>query len=229
MFNMTENPLDTLQGAEEYKQSILGNIRELEQDIFNEGKKMPKALEKASQKGDWSDVERINHSIGRSLKWKKDWTDELASAKHAVERAGWIESGYGVIVQFLDKAFIEEMDWYRRLVAEYGDTAMTSKERDVLVANGELTKVEIMFATQTEKEAVRAFRLKMVERYYALISRVEKKAGKIVNAQGLQINQKGGIDGLVEGETATVHVETIPAWGTVQRFHYRTLVKEVKK
>lgn len=59
-----------------------------------------------------------------------------------------------------------------------------------------------------------------------LISRIEKKAGKIKDARYLTIGKDGNINGQVVGEKATVYVETISAGGhTIQKFHYRVLVK----
>lgn len=58
------------------------------------------------------------------------------------------------------------------------------------------------------------------------ISKVEKKAGKIVDAKGLRIGVDGSINGTVVGEIKTVNVETIYAGGyNIQCLHYRILVK----
>ena len=59
-----------------------------------------------------------------------------------------------------------------------------------------------------------------------LIARVEKKAGKIVDASHLNIGVDGGINGVVKGELKSVYVETIYAGGyNIQQLHYRVLVK----
>lgn len=226
---MTENPLDTLQGAEGYKEHIESFIHELEAKIFDYGKKMPKALDKASKKGDWHDVTHLNQMMSRSLQTKKEWEDKLPEADYFIKRAGWIESGRRVIVDFLDSVFDHDMRWYRALQEKYGQEVMTDSERRELIRTGEISKADVSFVLKTEKQAERWFRLDIIERYYGLIDRVEKKAGKIVDASHLHINEKGGIDGYVVGELAEVQLNTIPAGGEIQRFHYRTLVKEVKK
>lgn len=60
----------------------------------------------------------------------------------------------------------------------------------------------------------------------SLIKRIEKKAGKIVDAGMLYIASDGNINGNVEGEKAKVRVETILAGGyNIQKLHYRVLVK----
>jgi len=63
----------------------------------------------------------------------------------------------------------------------------------------------------------------------ALISKVEKKSGKIIDASGLRVsNLNGQINGLIKGELKTVKVETIDAGGyNIQCYHFRVLVKEV--
>lgn len=230
MFHMTEErPLDTLQGAEEYKERIETFIQERENKIFDYGKKMSKALEKASKKGDWHDVTHLNHMIGLSLRQKQEWEDKLPEADYFIKRAGWIASGRRVIVDFLDSVFDHDMRWYRALQEKYGQEVMTDSERSKLIRTGEISKTDASFVLKTEQQAERWFRLDIIQRYYGLIDRVEKKAGKIVDASHLHINEKGGIDGYVVGELAEVRLNTIPASGEIQRFHYRTLVKEVKK
>lgn len=62
-----------------------------------------------------------------------------------------------------------------------------------------------------------------------LIARIEKVAGKIVNANNLFIGVNGEINGQVIGEDKTVNVTAIYAGGyNVQCLHYRVLVKAVK-
>lgn len=59
-----------------------------------------------------------------------------------------------------------------------------------------------------------------------LITRVEKKAGKIIDANGLYLGENGEINGFVIGEKGKVEVKTIYAGGyNIQCLHYRVLVK----
>lgn len=59
-----------------------------------------------------------------------------------------------------------------------------------------------------------------------LIAKVEKKAGKIVDARDLYFGSDGTLNGIVVGEKETVRVETILAGGyNIQCLHYRVLVK----
>jgi glucan phosphorylase len=59
-----------------------------------------------------------------------------------------------------------------------------------------------------------------------LFDRIEKKAGKVVDAAGLYIGHDGNINGVVVGENKTVRVTTIYAGGyNIQCLHYRILVK----
>lgn len=61
-----------------------------------------------------------------------------------------------------------------------------------------------------------------------LIQTIEKKAGKIIDAENLTTGKDGSINGKVVGDKATVEVETIYAGGyNIQRLHYRTLVKVI--
>lgn len=61
-----------------------------------------------------------------------------------------------------------------------------------------------------------------------LINRINEKVGTITDASLLRISQKGNIDGFVDGEKGRAKIQTVPAEGEIQRFHYRTLVHLVK-
>lgn len=59
-----------------------------------------------------------------------------------------------------------------------------------------------------------------------LINRIEKKVGKITDADLLNIGIDGGLEGLIIGEKGKVFIETVYAGGyNIQRLHYRTLIK----
>lgn len=59
-----------------------------------------------------------------------------------------------------------------------------------------------------------------------LINRIEKRAGKILDASSLYIGINGEINGSIKGDKTTVQVQTIYAGGyNIQCLHYRVLVK----
>mgnify|MGYP001591425975 CR=1 FL=1 len=59
-----------------------------------------------------------------------------------------------------------------------------------------------------------------------LIIRIEKKAGNILDANGLYIADNGEINGFIIGDIKTVEVKTIYAGGyNIQCLHYRVLIK----
>lgn len=67
-------------------------------------------------------------------------------------------------------------------------------------------------------------------KYDFIIERVTKICGKIVDACGLKVGKKGDLNGVVIGDKGTAHVETIGAGGyNIQIFHFRTLIKEMKR
>ncbi|MGZ9868142.1 hypothetical protein ACU3L3_06945 [Priestia endophytica] len=55
-------------------------------------------------------------------------------------------------------------------------------------------------------------------------NKVQNQLGKIKHAH-LNINQRGGFDGVIEGEKATANINTVLAGGCIQKAHYRTLIK----
>ena len=66
-------------------------------------------------------------------------------------------------------------------------------------------------------------------KYDDIIERTNAICGKITDARGLWVGNKGDLDGIIVGERGTAKVQTIGAGGyNIQCFHFRTLVHEVK-
>lgn len=66
-------------------------------------------------------------------------------------------------------------------------------------------------------------------KYDHLIEQVEGITGEITDAGGLDIGDKGEINGYIIGKDGKASVQTIGAGGyNIQRFHFRTLVHEYK-
>lgn len=68
-----------------------------------------------------------------------------------------------------------------------------------------------------------------LNKYFDLVNRITKEVGEIKDANHLSIGeQKGEINGYVEGTKGIVKVETISAGGyNIQRFHYRVLIHKM--
>lgn len=63
----------------------------------------------------------------------------------------------------------------------------------------------------------------------SFIKRVEGKVGTIIDATDLKVAKNGAVNGIVIGEKGKAEVNTVYAGGhTIQRLHYRVLVKDVK-
>lgn len=61
-----------------------------------------------------------------------------------------------------------------------------------------------------------------------LFVRVYKEIGTMIDANNLEINNKGGLDGIVDGENGRARVTTIGAGGyNIQRYHYRTTIRKM--
>lgn len=66
-------------------------------------------------------------------------------------------------------------------------------------------------------------------KYDNIIERTNEITGTITDAAGLEVGEKGELDGFVIGERGTAKVHTIGAGGyNIQCFHFRVLVHEVK-
>lgn len=212
--------INTVEGAKAYKASVEESINKELESIKEYGKKLEKALKKEK----WDDVRHNNSMIASCFKHKKQLEETLPECDFFIKRAEWIESGYGSIVEFLELVLNKDMEWYKAIKEQV--SSMSQEEVRQAIKEKSLSGTEYSIAKMSEKEALSEFRKDVVSRFNNLIKRVEKKAGKIVDAQHLQINPKGELDGTIIGEEATVHVSTIGAGGhSIQRFHFRTLVK----
>lgn len=65
-------------------------------------------------------------------------------------------------------------------------------------------------------------------KYINLVENVKKVTGRITDASFLRINEKGSLDGYIDGEDGRARVNTFEAGGwNIQRFHYRTKVTKI--
>lgn len=65
-------------------------------------------------------------------------------------------------------------------------------------------------------------------KYIELVERVKQITGRITDADYLRVNEKGSLDGYINGENGRAKINTFEAGGwNIQRFHYRTKVTEV--
>lgn len=78
---------------------------------------------------------------------------------------------------------------------------------------------------ESMKKAIHEERLR---KYDDLVDRVVKITGEITDAEGLYIDQKLNLNGIIIGKNGKAEVHTIGAGGyNIMRFHYRTLIHEL--
>lgn len=65
-------------------------------------------------------------------------------------------------------------------------------------------------------------------KYINLVEKVKEITGRITDASFIRVNEKGSLDGYIEGENGRARVNTFEAGGwNIQRFHYRTKVTKI--
>lgn len=144
------------------------------------------------------------------------------------------------IINFIEQWKVEAKRFYTAIHEEYLEIENQGRRADGRVT-GEMIKeharlrrafVEKYGKGTAEIVAYSFYRIDEIlekdakSRITKLIAKVEKKAGKIVDARDLYFGSDGTLNGVVVGEKETVHVETILAGGyNIQCLHYRVLVK----
>lgn len=107
-----------------------------------------------------------------------------------------------------------------------------TKQFKYFLSKAEIALLDRMYGKEEQRAQVLMNHLvKDAEsRKVTLIARVEKKAGKIIDASGLYMGSDLEINGVIVGDQNTVKVQTITAGGhSIQIAHYRVLVNVKKK
>jgi len=118
----------------------------------------------------------------------------------------------------------------RKALKEMGLDYDTVKAKKARFAGGTVLYMDTFYNEEErlawlEKTVEADKRAKMID----LMNRVNDVVGTITDATGLEISEKGNLDGIIKGTKADAKVETIGAGGyNIQCFHYRTLVHEIK-
>jgi hypothetical protein len=123
--------------------------------------------------------------------------------------------GYSLYVNNYYTVKIDETEY-----PELYDFAITQQRYEVAQAN--LDGFEDMYGT--EEKRMKEARVISDD----LFVRVYKEIGTMIDANNLEINNKGGLDGIVDGENGRARVTTIGAGGyNIQRYHYRTTIRKI--
>ena len=152
-----------------------------------------------------------------------------------------------IFKQWFDKILEKDMEWFRRVRDKFNEIKDdhpppatkygSSPEIRQAYKNAQRFLYQFpMFMYDAvhsglngEKVAEKHFRKELENKKKNLIAKVKKKVGTIIEVE-VKLNPKGGLDGLIKGEDGTVRIETIGAGGyNIQRYHFRTLIKEKKK
>jgi hypothetical protein len=192
-------------------------------------------------------VESINLSNNRV--YLKDINSNEVAEQHILSKViESVESGYYTIIEevkavdnykvideFLQAWKDSATAYYNNLLKEYMELYTlkkskkewaTSKNKSDLAVIAKVTCYGI-YDTEKVNQLLDEMLTKDVKsKKISLVSKVEKKAGKIIDATKLYVANDGNINGYITGEIKTVEVETILAGGhNVQCMHYRVLVK----
>ena len=137
----------------------------------------------------------------------------------------------------------EHADWFnhggwRQENAKEIDKAYRAYEKDFRRKWNDIERYCIPQYNPETRQYVRAFDSNRLQKeldaeanakYDDIIERTNAICGKITDARGLWIGNKGDLDGIIVGERGTAKVQTIGAGGyNIQCFHFRTLVHEFK-
>ena len=182
-----------------------------------------KDVARAAKKQDIQAMKRAARSLDHALKMldkQMDWIEQLDEITTKAHR---YHVGFGPIIEFLEEVYEADMRWYKEISAAHAGKS-TKELREAGVS-----MVEVMISKMPESEAITTFKRDLEARYCKLVRQIEDKVG-IVDCFELDRNSNLSFDGFVTGDEGKAKISTIVAGGyNIQRAHYRTLVKLVKK
>ena len=193
-------------------QRHLNGIAKLEAKIQKEEDEQEKRFMEYDVAGKKEDAERCLRKIS---------DDEALIQKYQEQRARQEE----VETSYTNKVPDVLKDLENQLAEEW--TAWDLQRRDSLFGKTKQTAAEFTLAYMSDEDIAKACRKEAKQMVIGLYERVYSKTGKVkswagIRANGLQLN------GVVEGESGKVSVETVYAGGyNIQRLHIRTLVHEL--
>lgn len=133
--------------------------------------------------------------------------------------------------QFLKNMKEEAFKYFTKLHAEYRETVHEDYDKAYKTLRSQTSK--FMYNFISEIAGVERFKTQLNDflekdlkkKKEKLISRVEKKGGKIIDAHSLFLGKNNNLNGYIKCENKNVKVETIYAGGYhIQCLHYRVLV-----
>lgn len=122
------------------------------------------------------------------------------------------------------RGYYEKYEYETKFGKRLGERKIRDGEYEYLAPYSNFGKEEAIarLKKDLENEANR--------KYDFIIERVNSICGTIVDASGLSVGKKGNLNGIIVGEKGNAHVQTIGAGGyNIQVFHFRTLIKEIKR
>lgn len=135
---------------------------------------------------------------------------------------------------FLENWKEEVKGYYINLANQIINQEITHKELKEKISNKDYEIVtSIVYTLRFENSNNLEKTLKFIDKEadkkeLDFLNKVEKYVGEITNCKNLRTSISYGIDGIITGTNGKVKVETIVASGTVQRKHFRILVKKMK-
>ena len=190
---------------------------------------------------DYDDVLERIESTKKAIAEKRGIVAKWQTALHeAEEKENLIESAFPEVLKDFQKAVVERWDEYdakrkARLTKEYNEMRNKYGRDAYSEFVRKYNNTTYDFMAYTTKDEIHRDNVKASEQIMVnLWNRVKDITGEATDWSGLHLtngNEYEGVavNGIVTGKNGTARVETISAGGwNIQRFHYRTLVHEVK-
>ncbi len=220
-----------------------GEIEDKEQKIDQLLEEVEKIRAEIAEYEAWKNKNRDVKVIWDFLEmWKeheRNWYESVR--KHYIGGIEYAKAQKGQANELEDKAekLVGNVPWFQRKKA-----LDENPEASALMEEAEALRNEVaMFFSMTApvmpyltednemdtEKLEKDLSYSAVLMYDRLLEQIEKITGTIEDATGLGIGAKGEINGIVSGKAGNAKVQTIGAGGhNIQRYHFRTLVHEVK-